>query len=341
MTPLPSLRAGWRWFTAAWAQYFFEPVDLRICAMIRMAFALLMLINLGVLGPNLIHWFGAAGLLRDLPLEEYLPPGSWSVLFWLPKTDAALTIAYGVALAQAVLLFLGLASRFQAFGCLVWLVSFQNSNPLLMDGEDAVFRLIAALLVFMPCGQTWSLDAWIGRRFLRRPLAPIGPAWSLKLLQIQMAIIFLDAFYMKIHGLAWQDGVALYYVSRLEDFFPRFPVPSAIFDSWGAIRAMTWGTLLIELGTPLFIWFRETRRLSLLAAVAFHLACDYSMNLFLFHWIMLVGWSAFLRPEDWRDLQSLIQRNQSEPRRSEARVVDVAPAPTAGEPTLAAFGKSR
>jgi hypothetical protein len=299
MTPLPSLVAWARAFAQSWNRFFFEPVDLRVCAAIRIAFAALLLVNFGLLGPDLFNWFGSTGLIRDLPLEEYLAPGSWSVLLWLPPTNSALVAAYAIALLQTLLLLLGLGTRLQAIGCFVWLVSFQVRNPMIWDGEDTLFRLLAALLIFMPCGARWSLDAWLAQRIRGQAPAPTAPAWALKLLQLQMAIIFFDAFFMKLQGAAWQDGTALFYVARLDEFFPRFPLPRAIFDSLWSIKLLTWGTLLIEFAVPLLVWFRETRRFALLLALAFHLSCDYSMHLFLFHWIMLTGWIAFLRPEDW------------------------------------------
>lgn len=310
MTPLPSLVACWRSFLAGWNAFFFESVDPRLCAAIRIAFATLLLINFGVLGPNFFNWFGPSGLIRDLPLEEYVAPGSWSLLFWLPPTNAALAAAYACALVQAGLLLLGLGTRFQAFGCFVWLVSFQVRNAMIWDGEDTVFRLMAGLLIFMPCGARWSLDAWLARRMTKIAPAATGPAWALKLLQVQMAIIFFDAFFMKMQGVAWQDGTALYYVARLDEFMPRFPLPRALFDSLWSVKLLTWGTLLLELTVPLLIWFRETRRPALLAAITFHLACDYSMHLFLFHWIMLTGWLAFVRPEDWQMFRARSATNE-------------------------------
>jgi hypothetical protein len=300
VTPLPSLVVCARAFAQAWNRFFFEPVDLRICAAIRIAFAALLLVNFSLLGPDLFNWFGSAGLIRELPPEEHLAPGSWSVLLWLPQSDAFLAAAYAVALLQAALLLVGLGTRLQALGCFVWLVSFQVRNPMIWDGEDTVFRLLAALLIFMPCGARWSLDAWLARRVWQQAPATTSPAWALKLLQLQMAIIFFDAFFMKLQGAAWQNGTAVYYVARLEEFFPRFPLPHAMFDSLWSIKWLTWGTLVLELTVPLLIWFRETRRFALLLALAFHLSCDYSMHLFLFHWIMLTGWLAFVRPEDWQ-----------------------------------------
>lgn len=301
----PSLRQLARDFVAGWNAFFFEPVDLRLCAAIRIAYASLLLVYFGVLGPRLIDWFAHDGLCSILLNDEFILPGTWSLLWWLPDSHGWLWAAYGVALLQAALLLVGLGSRFQAISCFIWLLSFQNRNQMILDSEDCVFRLVGALLIFLPCGRAWSLDRYLALRWTGRQWPTEGPAWALKLMQIQMCIIFFDAFYAKMQGSVWQDGTALYYVTRLEEFFPRFPVP-AFLDSLWAVRLLTWGTLAVELLVPLGIWFRETRRASLLLALGFHLACDYSMNLFLFHWVMLTGWMAFLRPEDWQAFHRLL-----------------------------------
>jgi vitamin K-dependent gamma-carboxylase-like protein len=103
---------------------------------------------------------------------------------------------------------------------------------------------------------------------------------------------------LKLAGDEWIDGTALYYVSRLDDFFGRFPIPAWLFDTPWVVAPMTWGVLIVELAVPMLIWFKETRRWCLLATVLFHLANEWTMHLFLFHWIMLVGWLSFLTTDD-------------------------------------------
>jgi hypothetical protein len=172
----------------------------------------------------------------------------------------------------------------------------------IIEGEDFVFRLIALYLILMPCGGAWSLDAWIMRWRRGGDASPnyLRPAWGLRLLQIQMAVIFLSAGLYKLGTEAWFDGTAMYYVSRLDDYFGRFPVPTWIFDSPWAVALLTWSVVAGELLIPVFIWFRETRRIALIAAVLFHLGNEWTMHLFLFHWVMLAGWISFVQPGDFR-----------------------------------------
>ena len=289
---------------AAWNDFFHGPLDRRVCAVVRIGFAALVLVWLAVLYPDLARWFGRDGVLPPTVSAKVMPGGAWTVLTLLPRGDGWLHAAWGVAVAQALLLLVGLGSRFNALGVFVWVVSFVHRNGLILDSEDTVFRLVGFYLILMPCGACWSVDAWLrARRGIihdRASLSTIcrGPAWGLRLLQLQMSVIFLSAGLCKLQSAAWRDGTAMYYVARLDDYFGRFPTPDFLWQTPWVVGLITWSVIAAELTIPLLLWWRKTRRWALAVAVAFHLANEYSMHLFLFHWIMLVGWASFLTGDD-------------------------------------------
>jgi hypothetical protein len=288
--PSPSLHAVRR----CWNAFFHTPADPRVCALIRIGYAALVLVNLAVLYRHLDEFFGETGVLPYDVSRLINDPDCWTVLGWLPRTRPALHACFWVFVAQTVCLLLGVASRLNAVCVFIWLVSFQNRNVLVLDGEDSVFRLIGFFLILMPLGQVWAIDALFRPKTAER----IASGWALRLLQIQMAIIYFSAALLKLQGDPWIDGTALYYVSRLDDYFGRFPLPDFLFDAPSAVKLLTWSVIAVEFFVSILVWFRETRLACLLVAVLFHLACDYSMNLFLFHWIMLVGWTSFLTGDD-------------------------------------------
>ena len=114
-----------------------------------------------------------------------------------------------------------------------------------------------------------------------------------------MAAMLFSSALVKLGGDPWLDGTAIYYVSRLDDHFGRFYVPAFVFDTPWVVAFITWSVLVAELLCPLLIWFRETRLPCLFILAAFHLANEWTMNLFLFHWLMLCGWLAFVTPADF------------------------------------------
>lgn len=306
-----SLRSTGTALAGLWNGFFHTPADGRVAALVRIAFAACVLANLSVLYPDLGRWFTAAGVLPAEASRELTTPGAWSVLWLLPDTQAAVTACYWVMIVQAVLLGVGFLPRLQAACLFIWLVSLHNRNILLLDGEDTVFRLIAFYLIWIPSGRVWSVDAWL-RRSDATGVEPLDdnrdphsvppqyaiPGWGLRLLQVQMAVMLLATGLAKLEGETWLGGTALYYVARIQQTFDRFPIPAWPFDSPWPVALITWSVLAMELLVPLLIWFRETRRACLLAVVLFHLANEWSMHLFLFHWIMLAGWLSFLSSRD-------------------------------------------
>lgn len=307
--PTGSLASTSAWVRQAWNAFFHAPCDARVCALVRIAFATLALVNLGVLYPDLDHWFTAEGVLPQAASREVSNPYAWSILRLLPDTPAAVGTCYWLAIASALLLLLGIFPRLNAFCLFVWLVSFQVRNELITDGEDDVFKWIAFCLVWMPSGARWSLPALL--RHWHTPSRPragnfveatdqVQPGWGLRLLQLEMVMIFLSAVLSKLGGEAWLNGTALYYVARLDDAFGRFPMPDWPWGTPWIVALLTWSVLIVELGVPIFIWFHETRLLCLFLLLLFHLGNEWTMHLFLFHWIMLCGWLSFVTSDDLR-----------------------------------------
>jgi len=112
--------------------------------------------------------------------------------------------------------------------------------------------------------------------------------------QIQVTLVYFATAVAKLKGVEWRDGTALYYVARLDDAFGRFPLPHAPFESLAAIKMLTWSTLGLELALPVALWLRPTRMIAVVVAAGFHVGLDYTMNLFLFHPLMLVCLLAFV-----------------------------------------------
>jgi hypothetical protein len=303
------LTTTWQVVSRQWHAFFHQPCDARICAALRVVFSLLVLIHLAVLYPDLDLWFTDQGVLPSDAAEQVARPFAWSLLSFLPPTSTVVHICFWITVTHTVALLVGFFPQLNAFCLFVWLMSFQVRNAILNDGEDTLMRMLAFFLTWVPTSHCLSIHSWLGSRW-SRPRVAIGddatklnryaaPGWGLRLVQIEMASMLLSAGLLKLSGDAWFNGTALYYVSRLDDHFGRFPVPDWAFDSPVPVAILTWGVLIAEVAVPVLIWFRETRRPCLIFLLVFHLANEWMMNLFLFHWLMLCGWMAFLDPSDF------------------------------------------
>lgn len=279
---------------ARWDEFFFRPVDGRFVDAFRIAYAAILFVDCAGYLPFVNVWWGVEGAIPFDVARTLIDPDTLTVFAWLPRGNALLWTCFAIFSAQVTALLVGYKSRFQAVCVYIWLVSFQHRLHLINDGEDTVLRIFGFLLIFMPIGRWLSVDS--GLRLTG--LVPQSPAWPLRLVQFQTALVVFCAGWEKCLGPLWRDGTAMYYVTRLNDLYGRFPVPDALLNSMPALEAMTWATLAFEIGLPILVWFRPLTLPVVAAAVGFHLTIEYQMNLFLFQWLMIVGWLTFLATAD-------------------------------------------
>ncbi|MFO0911649.1 MAG: HTTM domain-containing protein [Pirellulales bacterium] len=291
---------SWRKVAELWQRFFHEPVDTLPCDLLRIGYALILLVYCLAAWPYVITWYGAGGVYPLDVSRQLIDPDCLTLFQWLPNTNMTAVIGMGLLTLHSLLLLVGVASTWQAIGAYVWLVSFNHRNLLILDAEDSVLRILSFLMMLMPLGNYLSWDSWRrhGRLWGGEPTC--RPCWALRLWQLEMCLIFLGCAYSKAQGDYWLDGRALFYASRLDDLFDRFPSPAFLWETMPLLKWMGWMVILLELSAPILIWFRETRTWTLVVLILFHLAIDYTMNLFLFHWIMIAGWLTFVSADAWR-----------------------------------------
>jgi hypothetical protein len=150
----------------------------------------------------------------------------------------------------------------------------------------------------MPSGDGLSVDRWLRARdrfweFGTRAV------WPLRLVQIQVSVLYLAAVWAKVRGTTWNDGTALTYAFRMADL-ERFPVPGFITDSVLIVNVLTYGTLALELSIGILVWNRILRPWVLLLGVSLHLGIDYAVRVGFFSWAVLVAYVAFVPPDSAR-----------------------------------------
>jgi hypothetical protein len=198
---------------------------------------------------------------------------------------------------------IGLATRPATF--LAWLltVTFHVRLTWVLNGGDALFRAGLFYLMLAPSGATWSVDRW----FWPRTASPKIAAWPVRLMQIQLALLYFATGVAKLPA-DWISGQAVYWV--LNDValtrwaYASFPVPMLV------CRLIAWSTLVFELGFPLLILFRRVRPWLLAFGVAFHLGIWLSTEVGWFSPITLCWYALFLEPETADRLSNLLLRGK-------------------------------
>jgi hypothetical protein len=292
MTPLDSAPAGaLRELRRAWNRFWFEPQSTAPLVLVRVGFGLLVLAWAAALTPDLLTFYGPDGLVPEAP--RYGERGLWTLL--RPFNSEGVVIGgYLLLLLAAVALILGFHSRLAALTVFVVLVSFERRNPYVANSGDVLMRIIALLLVLAPAGAAVSVDRW--RRDDGASGFPQRPPWALRLLQIQLSVMYLSAVWLKARGESWNEGTATSFALRLDDT-ARFALPDAVTESPIVSDLMSYGVMGTELAVGVLIWSRRLRPYVLLLGIGLHLSIDLVIRVGFFSWAVLVAYLAFVPSE--------------------------------------------
>lgn len=263
----------------------------------RVLYGIMVLVCISLWIPDLYLWFGPEGMPSMAAVRMYENDERYTLFTLLPNSNALVLTLFCTLFVAAFMVTIGFRTRISAAVVFVLLVSFQVRGHLIMNSSDTLLRLSAFLLMFSPAGEMFSVDAY------RKGLKTYGDQWTARaspfiqrLLQWQVVFVYVQACFFKTEGAAWLDGTAIYYVTRCIDF-RRLPVPYLLDHMW-TIKALTWGTLLIELAFCTIVWFKEVRYYILLGGIALHLGIEWTMNIPNFEWIMIAMYINFVDPDD-------------------------------------------
>lgn len=255
---------------------------------VRIGAGLGLLLIHGFLGPDLHALYGAAGWVpADAVAAEFGHRAVWSPLSHLG--DTGLTVFHALLMAGALALTLGWRTRWVKWWVLFGHLAFVHRNPLITYGVDSTLSALLWILCLAPIGRALSLDA----RRTGRPAAP--SPWGnacLRLIQLQMAVMFFFAGAGKVRGDAWWHGHAVW-TALTNHEYGRIPL-GWLADHFWLINLMTYGSVLLELAYPFLVWGRA-RAPIVAGAVALHLGIAVTMGLWAFALVMACGHLAFLR----------------------------------------------
>lgn len=286
-------------FWQNWLKFWFEPISPMPMALYRIVYGLIVLWFGFLLSPDLLFWFGpdspvSSPVSREFPSEILLDP-----LIIFPRSDLTIKAAFAILMLSAFTLTIGLASRISALVVFLALVSFHHHNWLILNSGDTIMRISALYLALSNCGDALSADRLIRTCTSagKEPRhAQAKAPWAQRLMQIQLTLLYCQAFFSKIAGEMWVNGTALYFTTRLEDF-RRFHF-AAIADNIEILKFLTWSTLAIEFSLFTLIWLKDLRYIVILLGLLLHASIDISMNLPIFQWLMMAAFIPFIYPED-------------------------------------------
>jgi hypothetical protein len=270
----------------AWRRWAFDPVDTPPMAALRIACGLLSLGWALSLLPDVQAFLADDGLTSG-PVDG--TAGWWTVPLISPYA------AVGLLCLACVGLVLGWRTRVSAVLVAFLLIALQRRNVYVLNSGDLLLRELAIFVALMPAGECWSLDA--RRRGVTRLRAP----WALRLLQVQVSLLYLFSVTAKLGGDSWQNGTAVGKAVQLEDL-QRFVIPEALATSVTVAAVLTYGTLLVEAFLIIGLWVAKTRWWAIGAGVAIHLGIEATMLIGWFSLTVIACYLAFVPGEELRRL---------------------------------------
>ncbi|MGH2794560.1 MAG: HTTM domain-containing protein [Actinomycetota bacterium] len=276
-----------------WDRFWFAPASVATLAVVRIAFGAIMFVWGLAIAPDILSFFSPHGVLPEHPAAGM----RWGLLaLW--NADIAVVLVVLLLLVSSACLTLGYRSRFAAVCAWVALISLTRRDPLVFNSGDALLRNIAMFLALAPSGEALSIDRWRADRSSFW-MFPARAPWALRLIQVQISMVYLFTVWAKARGERWFGGTAVSESLRVDDLV-RLPLPDALTDSVLLANVLTFGTLAVELGLALLIWNRRWRPYVIVAGIALHLFIELTFALGFFSTVMIASYLSFV-PEETMD----------------------------------------
>jgi len=149
--------------------------------------------------------------------------------------------------------------------------------------------LVSAVLVVVPAGSTWSVDAW------RRGGATSVPAWAIWLLRAQLAVVYVFGAVAKCNPdwLLQAEPLRLWLGANAD-----LPIVGPWLEEVWVAYVFSYAGLLFDASiVPLLLW-RRTRSLAYAVVLAFHLLTALLFPIGMFPWLM-IGLTPIFFAADW------------------------------------------
>ncbi len=287
-----------------WNKFFFEEKPAEGIAIFRILLGILTLFTFFQDVLRLEDFWGPQAIQSvETGLKNYYFP----TLNIFQYFKMSYTLLYSLIALQFIsLLFftLGLKTRFFSVLSFVLLVSFQQRNINMLSSADLLLRIMFLIMLFAPSANVLSIDSLLARKKGKSLPKDVAP-WAHRLIQIQIAVVYISTILAKAKGETWLDGSAVYYSTRLVDL-TRFPVPFLLDWKW-FLMISTWLTLIIEFSLGTLIFIKEFKKPLIAIGILFHLGIEYMMTIPTFEILMIIGLLAMFEFKDYRTFINSIE----------------------------------
>ena len=304
---MTEVRRIWERGVGAWNHFWFRDVSGVAFGLVRIAFSATLLLTLLEFAPMLADQYTGSGYFPISSARQW----SWGNLIALFHVDAfdslgAIVAIYTTLLFATTLLLLGWRTRLASAAVFALLLWFQTRNPTYLNGGDEVLRLMAfylflGFLVVPPHMRSLSVDRWLATAdegtssFSDRLTGGRMRIWPVRMVQIQICLLYVVAGAWKLAGESWWTADAVFYATQNPQT-ARLLLPTAAWTQplyWVASVSTAWW----EFTFGLTYGWRRTRSFALAFGVCMHVGILLTMNIGFFSLAVLAAYPALWGPE--------------------------------------------
>ncbi|MNK08115.1 Sporulation-delaying protein SdpB [compost metagenome] len=277
---------------SSWDRFWFAPTNLLGLAYMRILLCGTLAIMYIIRSFNLEYYTDQSWIPRIYALkimqEGYRPPFLW--FFW---PDSMGSLMHTILVVLLVLLTLGIGGRWLMWAA--WLIdlAFVQRNYGVNFGADLIGSIFLFYMMFtQSCERLSVLSLWRKKKNFKS--SDLLSSLMIRMMQIQICVIYAYTGFEKLKGASWWDGTALWSVmanpqiTTMDFSFLRFlPWSIALF---GFI------TVLFEIYFPVMVAWKKTRYLWLILGFGMHFGIGASMALWNFSALMVSTYFLFIEP---------------------------------------------
>jgi len=284
-----------------------EPFSLIGPSLFRVLFALVVLYQLLINYAQRAYLFGPDGVWPYATFTgELAVGGSFSLYAW-STSPMWFELVFHAHVVIAALWLLGWRTRLLTPLLWVFQWSIHERFGLLWDGGDNMGYLLLSYLVFADVGRYFAPlggSQQPARSESRRIVVGLVHNAAVIACMLQVCILYFSAGVAKLGGQYWQNGTALYYAMRAQEFAVNPELARFVWDNALFLTLSTYGTLAFQLSFPFGVLFGTPlfRTAIVAVAISFHLGILTGMGLVTFGLFMLAYEPLLLRDRELRAL---------------------------------------
>ncbi|MBW8683174.1 hypothetical protein [Chitinophaga rhizophila] len=272
----------------------------------RISVSLFFLIHFLAVIPDFAALYSREGIipadLGELFSHYFVPTlSSFSALLysWFHLEEAtSLSIFQGLYITCCLTLLIGFCSRASAILLFILHTILISGAHLYSYGVD----MFTTIMMFYCCVFPLGADKSIDKHFFYRN-REVNPTQYRRLLQIHICLVYWASGLGKIVGYNWWNGEAIWKALHLPFIHGTDAVSYDVLGEYPLLSLLIgWGTVLIELLYPLFIWKKPWKNIWLALVIMMHLGIILALNLYFFSTLMIIfNLSAFLNLENKKE----------------------------------------